>query len=162
MRTNCACWCKRRIARLSRFAQGSTHGPVTNFRRGDLASNRLMGHDTARNQRQCYGTSTLFSLPHGQVSELSNQRGTEASNAVEIHIQLVFSSKLAGLASVRPHRGEFAEIVLEPRRRDNLDNFTRRIASVPKGMPLAPRLEQPCAAVITVSPSNAPKTPVNT
>jgi len=42
---------------------------------GRFASNRLMGHDTARNQRQCYGASTLFSLPHGQVPELSNQSG---------------------------------------------------------------------------------------
>ena len=80
---------------------------------------------------------------HGAGLESNAKPLAQSRHAADVDFKFVSRGELLEFFYVRPDVAETTEKIFETGRRNDLDDFARRIPRVPERMPLLPRLEHP-------------------
>jgi hypothetical protein len=103
--------------------------------------------NTAAISALCQKRKPSSSVRRSSTGRFQTKPGTEFRHAVEVNVQFIFLQERRRFDSVRPDRTQLPPVVFKTGRRNNLNNFTWRVARVPERMPLAARLEHPGAGL---------------
>ena len=95
----------------------------------------------------CQNRKPSSSVRRSSSGGFQTKPGTKFRHAVEVDVQFIFLQERRRFGSVRSDGTQFPPVVFKTGRRNNLNNFTWRVARVPERMPLAARLEHPGAGL---------------